>query len=581
MLTFPYKSDHSPLTSPPYPEASAVTSAVSSVIKIVGVAAEGQLTFTGGGGSVGGGESITIGGSVISIESNPANVTTNTILINTSVIASGIIDDVSAAISVKEFINGESASVVGVSFLNRTFDEPVTASVSGAVVTVSAEAVGVGGNTIATVETLNNGSWAWGADSLMWGTDEVLYDQGKQVAVTPQGFTDGEMAQARENIEAIGEDQRGQPGGFAGLDPDGNIVASVVPLGNTWLALKDVVLAAGERAYCVDTTETFTGDGTSAIKDMWATSCDKYEVDRGSNGAAEFERVRRDLGLPQPLDEYGFQGDFRAGVRMIVSNSTAIKANNKFLIKSGTGFVRVSLYNGSMGTAQSTAPGEVNIEDAVGLVAPYGATEIVVVACDAAGVVVDVGDPDGITEQNSVSASGSDVDILAYTIGDTAAVVEVDAQGSALRLYDKSVLNYRVRGDSSSVIDCRHVMPAFSLGDPYLHIVGCFAEALWLGEGWVNPSRLYITNCQNLKEVKFFGGGPLTLYLFGTALGIDGFYDLIDGLLESDGQAIYIDFCPFATAFNGSGTQVGQTHTVADVVALAAAKNIYLQVYAD
>jgi len=415
----------------------------------------------------------------------------------------------------------------------------------------------------------------------MWGTDEVLYDQGKQVAVTPQGFTDGEMAQARENIEAIGEDQRNQPDGFAGLDPDGNIVASVVPLGNTWLALKDVVLAAGERAYCVDTTETFTGDGTSAIKDMWASSCDKYEVDRGSNGAAEFERVRREHGLPQPLDEYSFQGDFRSGVRMIVSNLTAIKANNKFFIRSGTGFVRVSLYNGSMGTAQSTATGAVNIEDGVGLVAPYGATEIVVVACDAAGVVVDVGDPDGITEQNSVSPVGTDVDILAYTIEDTAAVVSVNAQGSALRRYDKSVLDYKVEGDSSSVIDCRHVMPASPPNNPYLSIVGCGAEALWLGEVWDGQTKLYITNCQKLKEVKFFGGGPNQLYLFGTALGIDGFYDLIDGLLESIGQNIYIDFCPFATAFNGSGTQVGQAHTVADVVALAAAKNIYLQVYAD
>jgi len=380
--------------------------------------------------------------------------------------------------------------------------------------------------------------------------------------------------------ETVNQDMIGQPNGVAGIDPDGNIVASVVPLGNTWLALKDVVLAAGERAYCVDTTETFTGDGVSAIKDMWASSCDKYEVDRGSNGAAEFERVRRDLGLPQSQDEYAFQGDFRSGVRVIISNSTAIKANNTFEIRSGTGFVRVSLYNGSLGTAQSTAMSVVNIEDAVGLVAPYGATEIVVVACDASGVVVDVGNTDGITRQQSVSPSNSDVDVLAYTIGDTAAIDYIYAEGLALRRYDKPLKRYSVTGDTSSVIDCRHITPDFSVS-PYLKIVDSSAEALWLGEGWVNPVRFYITNCQNLKEVKFFGGGPQILYLFGTALGIDGFYDLIDGLLESSGQLIYIDFCPFATAFNGSGTQVGQTHTVADVVALAAAKNITLQVYAD
>jgi len=125
------------------------------------------------------------------------------------------------------------------------------------VVTVSAEAVGVGGNTIATVETLNNGSWAWGADALMWGTDEVLYDQGKQVAVTPQGFTDGEMAQARENIEAIGEDQRNQPDGFAGLDPSGNyppvaVVAARVDAVESDVTATDLRVDAVELAQASD-----------------------------------------------------------------------------------------------------------------------------------------------------------------------------------------------------------------------------------------------------------------------------------------------------------------------------------------
>ena len=376
--------------------------------------------------------------------------------------------------------------------------------------------------------------------------------------------------------ETVSQNMIGQPNGVAGLDPDGNIVASVVPLGNTWLALKDVVLAAGERAYCVDTTENFTGDGTSAIRDMWASSCDKYEVDRGSNGAAEFERVQREHGLPIVADEAESYSDLVGGVRMIISNDGSVKNQNYIdNVPSASGFIKMSLYNGSSGTAQVS--GGINIEDAVGLVAPYGPTEILVVACDAAGVAVDVGAADGVASHDDDVPFG-DVNVLAYMIMDNRSVYNVySVRSGAQRRYPNVLTGYEIVNDSSPLLDLRHLTPE-PAAYREIRVFNCGANAVWLGDAWVSPATVWIGNCPHLTEVRVLGEGPSSLLLYGTGLGVDAIYDMIDGLLGSSTRSVYIAYGPFATAHNGSGTQIGQTHTVAEVIALAVAKNITIDV---
>lgn len=61
------------------------------------------------------------------------------------------------------------------------------------------------------------------------------------------------------------------PNGIVGLDSNGNISASVIPLRNIFTNLQNVVLQAGEAAYATDRSAYFVGDGTSSIKELFPT----------------------------------------------------------------------------------------------------------------------------------------------------------------------------------------------------------------------------------------------------------------------------------------------------------------------
>jgi hypothetical protein len=122
-----------------------------------------DLTFTG---ITVADETITIGLTVITIEATA--VTANSIV---TAVALSLAD---AATSVKEFVNGTTPSVSGVTFNARTFAEAVTATSALGVVTVTAIVAGETGNAIAVAETQTNATWAGGAVFLAGGVNKVL-----------------------------------------------------------------------------------------------------------------------------------------------------------------------------------------------------------------------------------------------------------------------------------------------------------------------------------------------------------------------------------------------------------------------
>ena len=115
-------------------------------------------------------ESITIGTDVITINSSNDAPIANGININTG---TGLATATESALALKEFINGEASTQAPVVFGTRTFSAAVSATVVAGVLTVTADSVGVLGNTIALAETAANGSWGGGATFLSGGADTV------------------------------------------------------------------------------------------------------------------------------------------------------------------------------------------------------------------------------------------------------------------------------------------------------------------------------------------------------------------------------------------------------------------------
>lgn len=140
------------------------------------IAASSALTFTDVA-DVSEDQTITIGSTAITIEAAAAT--------ENGIVSADDLALADAATSVKEFINGEAPSVDGVSFNNRTFDEPVTATVAAGVVTVTANTAGSTGNLIATAETQTNASWT--GSFLTGGNDRVFQAEVAAVASYDMG----------------------------------------------------------------------------------------------------------------------------------------------------------------------------------------------------------------------------------------------------------------------------------------------------------------------------------------------------------------------------------------------------------
>jgi hypothetical protein len=109
-------------------------------------------------------DTVTIGTTAITIEA--AVATAN------SIVSAVDLDPTDAATSLKEFINGESPSVSGVTFNANTFNELVKATSLAGVLTVTADTFGSAGNAIATTETSSTASWA--AVTLVGGDNSSL-----------------------------------------------------------------------------------------------------------------------------------------------------------------------------------------------------------------------------------------------------------------------------------------------------------------------------------------------------------------------------------------------------------------------
>ena len=59
------------------------------------------------------------------------------------------------------------------------------------------------------------------------------------------------------------------PNGLVGLDANGNILATVIPLTGSFSNMSSVVLQAGERAYITDTGNTYIGNGVNSINQLY------------------------------------------------------------------------------------------------------------------------------------------------------------------------------------------------------------------------------------------------------------------------------------------------------------------------
>jgi len=142
-------------------EATEVTPAVS---------ATGTLTLTD---SPSDGEQVVIGSDTITYSYAPSAAAGNNVIWVDSG-SYGSLDEIEFAQAIEELVNGVASSQPEVVFSNRAFTTPVTATSPSASLVVTASVPGVGGNAIATTETLTNGSWA--DATLTGGVDAVYVD---------------------------------------------------------------------------------------------------------------------------------------------------------------------------------------------------------------------------------------------------------------------------------------------------------------------------------------------------------------------------------------------------------------------
>ena len=138
------------------------------------VKATGVLTYAGVSVD---GDTVTIGTTVITLEAAAATA-------NSIVSAALSLGD--AATSLKEFINGETPSVAGVTFNLNTFNEAVKAvTTDTGELTVTAITAGAASNAIATTQVATNATWA--AVTLTGGLDPALAVTSLSLAVDGSG----------------------------------------------------------------------------------------------------------------------------------------------------------------------------------------------------------------------------------------------------------------------------------------------------------------------------------------------------------------------------------------------------------
>ena len=127
-------------------------------------AVKASVVLTGAIGDVSADETVIVNGVTITIEA--AAATAN------SIVSATDLDDNETATSIKEFINGETPSIAGVTFNGRTFNEAVTATKHDDTVTITANVAGVAGNALTSTETLTTG--AFGSVTLLGGLEPNL-----------------------------------------------------------------------------------------------------------------------------------------------------------------------------------------------------------------------------------------------------------------------------------------------------------------------------------------------------------------------------------------------------------------------